>query len=233
VAISVFCDHCRARFKAADHLAGKRGRCPKCRQPITVPASEPQAEPDRLQAEPGEPSCPKCGIPVAASHAFCETCGHKLKHDAIRKSARKQRRRGNYIRVGHLETIRKTSLCIFGVAALHLLGAAFSFLFGKHAPDFELLPTTLISLLYSGIYTGLGIWSISKPFAASLAALILYCTTQIIILAINPLYIVAGGAINIGKLLIILMLIGGMKSGLRYRRYMARERLAADQRGRS
>ncbi len=38
------CEHCDKRFQVNDELAGKRIRCPQCRQAIAVPlSSEPSA----------------------------------------------------------------------------------------------------------------------------------------------------------------------------------------------
>ena len=39
MSISVTCSHCDGSFRAPDVLAGRRGKCPKCGQAISVPAS--------------------------------------------------------------------------------------------------------------------------------------------------------------------------------------------------
>jgi hypothetical protein len=48
--IPVVCPACKARFTVSDQFAGRTGPCPKCKQPITIPALAVQAvtihEPD-------------------------------------------------------------------------------------------------------------------------------------------------------------------------------------------
>src|SRR5271168_324323 len=40
MAISTFCSSCQRPLKLADHMAGKRVRCPQCQQIISVPSTE-------------------------------------------------------------------------------------------------------------------------------------------------------------------------------------------------
>jgi Zn-dependent protease with chaperone function len=40
MSIAVKCGNCQAAFKAKDEHAGRRGKCPKCQQPIVVPTPE-------------------------------------------------------------------------------------------------------------------------------------------------------------------------------------------------
>ena len=40
MAILVVCPGCRSRFQVSDQFAGKKGACPKCKAPITVPGKE-------------------------------------------------------------------------------------------------------------------------------------------------------------------------------------------------
>src|SRR5262249_17919252 len=44
------CPHCRIRLRIPEKLAGRRGKCPKCRGAILAPA-RPIEESDRLAAE--------------------------------------------------------------------------------------------------------------------------------------------------------------------------------------
>lgn len=44
MSIRVTCDSCRTTLKAEDRHAGKRVRCPKCREPILVPAAVPSED---------------------------------------------------------------------------------------------------------------------------------------------------------------------------------------------
>jgi hypothetical protein len=47
--IAVVCPGCKARFSVSDKFAGKKGPCPKCKAPITIPAV---AAPEIKIAEP-------------------------------------------------------------------------------------------------------------------------------------------------------------------------------------
>src|SRR5512138_2418776 len=38
------CTHCRKSVTAQDHFAGKKGKCPGCKQPILIPAAEDDVE---------------------------------------------------------------------------------------------------------------------------------------------------------------------------------------------
>lgn len=40
MAIKVRCGNCEAGFQAKDELAGRRVKCPKCKQPLTIPAAK-------------------------------------------------------------------------------------------------------------------------------------------------------------------------------------------------
>lgn len=41
--IQVVCSGCKARFSVSDQFAGRTGPCPKCKQPITIPAAPVKA----------------------------------------------------------------------------------------------------------------------------------------------------------------------------------------------
>lgn len=84
--IPVACQ-CGAKFNAKDELAGKAVRCPKCKQPLTIPA--PQAAPaassalDDLFDEVGieqkhGPTCPNCGAELKANAVLCVACGFNM-----------------------------------------------------------------------------------------------------------------------------------------------------------
>lgn len=79
--IAVECPACQARFRAGDEHAGKKGKCPKCGGPITVPsalaatvpASASAARPAAAQAKPAAKSAvaaaPLRPTPVAQPRA--------------------------------------------------------------------------------------------------------------------------------------------------------------------
>ena len=93
--ISVKC-RCGAAFKAQDHLAGKRVKCPKCGDAINVP--RPQAAPDPLRPAPAGddnplsglleeagvkpvasgPTCPSCNAEMDPTAVICLECGYNV-----------------------------------------------------------------------------------------------------------------------------------------------------------
>lgn len=90
------CDRCGAHIKMPPGAAGRRARCPKCRNVLTIPA--PDAPPDEhglddgfdllddlASGEPAAPAapapapasaCPACNAPMSASAQLCVSCGH-------------------------------------------------------------------------------------------------------------------------------------------------------------
>ncbi|MFP4055821.1 MAG: hypothetical protein ACLF0G_03010 [Candidatus Brocadiia bacterium] len=86
---------CGKRLKARDSAAGKRVRCPACRQPVDVPqaqdqgirlAPQPQEKPEPGPAASPEPQdqeaqgaeeklCPKCHVRLPRDAVLCTTCG--------------------------------------------------------------------------------------------------------------------------------------------------------------
>jgi hypothetical protein len=81
MAISIVCPSCGARSKGPDSLAGKSGRCPKCKNKFQVPPrpeeTPPASVPDWLKdVEPPVP-CNVVGVAGNAvpSQVPCEHCG--------------------------------------------------------------------------------------------------------------------------------------------------------------
>jgi hypothetical protein len=52
--IGVDCPSCRTSFHVAEQYAGKRGRCPHCRELLQVPSSAAEPGPEIRAVEPGE-----------------------------------------------------------------------------------------------------------------------------------------------------------------------------------
>jgi len=94
--INVACDKCSQKFAAPDKLAGKAVRCPKCSNPIRIPARgggpaqqtaqqpapQQQSAMDDLFDEagiestaPGGIRCPSCFVPMQPSAVMCVSCG--------------------------------------------------------------------------------------------------------------------------------------------------------------
>lgn len=100
--IKVSCS-CGQSFNAKDELAGKRVRCPKCKNPLQIPAAAapPAADLDDFQLAPAAevpkynpledilqdegvkaaatgPVCPSCSEPINPSAVLCVQCGFNL-----------------------------------------------------------------------------------------------------------------------------------------------------------
>jgi len=88
--IKVACS-CGQAFAAPDHLAGRAVKCPKCSQPLNIPAAQPQqpAAPAGgladLLAEEGlamkagsGPQCPSCSAPMPPHGFICVQCGYNV-----------------------------------------------------------------------------------------------------------------------------------------------------------
>lgn len=96
--IKVACK-CGASFAAKDELAGKAVRCPKCKQPLKIPAPAAAAAPapagglDDLFDEAGiatkqGPSCPKCNAELKPNAVLCVACGFDLQAGEQREGAK-------------------------------------------------------------------------------------------------------------------------------------------------
>lgn len=95
--IKVACQ-CGASFAAKDELAGKAVRCPKCKQPLKIPApaapaaAAPSAMDDLfdevgIEAKKG-PSCPKCAAELKPNAILCVACGLDLQSGEHREGAK-------------------------------------------------------------------------------------------------------------------------------------------------
>ena len=114
------------------------------------------------------------------------------------------------------------------VAVLNLLvGAVIWFAFGKvideasgvAGVDQNAIATLklirVIPLVVAAIYFGLFFWAKTNPFAACLTALIIYLTSIVVNLALNPMMFASPLAI-VMAVAIILALASGVRSGLAY-----------------
>ncbi len=97
MAIRAKCGGCNQTFNARDELAGKRVKCPKCKERMVIPqaavAPAVAAKPARQAVDPmeallkeanvgevssGGPICPDCGVPISAGALICVDCGFNL-----------------------------------------------------------------------------------------------------------------------------------------------------------
>ena len=83
--IKVQCNSCGAGFAAKDELAGKRVACPKCKQPIVIPAPAGGAMDDLLDeiglgagAATGGKQCPSCRATMATNAIICVNCSYNV-----------------------------------------------------------------------------------------------------------------------------------------------------------
>lgn len=93
MAIKVKCGGCGAGFNAKDELAGRRVKCPKCKNPITIEAAKKPA-PQKTKVAAGHnplldlldeqnvksvvqgPSCLNCGSEITQGAIVCIECGY-------------------------------------------------------------------------------------------------------------------------------------------------------------
>jgi predicted RNA-binding Zn-ribbon protein involved in translation (DUF1610 family) len=88
MATTMNCPGCRTPLRLRDDLAGKKIKCPRCGQILTVPAEEAvmleAVDDDESTAEPPPPRarkaasatrpCPECGEPIALRATTCRHC---------------------------------------------------------------------------------------------------------------------------------------------------------------
>ncbi len=95
--IRVTCQ-CGASFQAKDALAGKRVKCPKCGQPLSIPAPRAPAGPAPLEdlledahvEEAAVPRCPECRAELKPGAVLCVNCGFDLKAGKRLKTSRSE-----------------------------------------------------------------------------------------------------------------------------------------------
>ncbi len=89
--INFNCSECGVKIAIKDEFAGKKGRCPKCKAVLTIPAAAAPPDPGEydLALEDGSEAeargiatdaesrrkCPGCGVPMAEVLVVCPRCG--------------------------------------------------------------------------------------------------------------------------------------------------------------
>ena len=91
--IKVKCGNCSAQFKAKEELAGRRVKCPKCQNPVTIkaPTAAARQAPKRagnplldildeedVRSRASGPICDNCGSEVKRGAVICIDCGFNL-----------------------------------------------------------------------------------------------------------------------------------------------------------
>lgn len=82
MAINVRCGSCGSGFQAKDELAGRRVKCPKCKEPITIKAARQKAA-AVASHNPLLDLLDEQNVRSVARGAVCENCGSELKPGAI------------------------------------------------------------------------------------------------------------------------------------------------------
>src|SRR5690606_12493221 len=70
MSIPVTCQHCQASFKVKDELAGKRARCPRCTNVLTIPAPGGGPPGAAASARPAETTA---AAPALGDLASCDS----------------------------------------------------------------------------------------------------------------------------------------------------------------
>ena len=108
MAIRATCGSCSSTFNARDELAGKRVKCPKCKERMVIPAAS--AAPVRAAAAPapravdpmeallkeanvgevsaGGPICEDCGCDITPGAIICVECGFNMETGKRLRTAR-------------------------------------------------------------------------------------------------------------------------------------------------
>ena len=81
--IRVNCGNCGQKIKTDDTYAGKRVRCPKCKEPLQIPQGEGGTSPS--QSAIIKFRCPNCSQKIGVSQDYagkvvkCAKCKHRLR----------------------------------------------------------------------------------------------------------------------------------------------------------
>jgi len=73
------CPSCGRTLNVKDEYAGKKARCPGCKEALTVPFAPEAAEAAAAQPAAAASACPSCGGTLADGAVFCVACGYDLR----------------------------------------------------------------------------------------------------------------------------------------------------------
>jgi uncharacterized Zn finger protein (UPF0148 family) len=81
------CPHCGKALNVKDEYAGKKAKCPGCRNLIRVPAAAPAPAVDYPEEDyPEDDTCPNCEEPLAEGAVLCVNCGYDTRTGKILKT---------------------------------------------------------------------------------------------------------------------------------------------------
>jgi len=130
------CEHCGKVNRVPSKYAGRKGKCPGCRQVVRVPASDgprprgerrPRRSPPAKAPKAEEPAkkgatkaCPMCGETIKAKALKCRFCGEGLDERVERRREREEAE----AKPGAPIVLKIWGVLILGLCALGLLGTA-------------------------------------------------------------------------------------------------------------
>jgi len=126
-------------------------------------------------------ACPGCTTKVNEQDSFCEYCGFPLKATEKEQNLYRLKKAADKIDSDlAIKKIKEARNILFIIAALTLI---FGIVMYFSTNSLDLLITNLI---LSIIYCGLGFWATSKPFPATLTALLIYIGIILLNAFIDP-----------------------------------------------
>lgn len=160
-------------------------------------------------AQPGHAAtfaCENCKAENAPTVKFCTRCGFPINGTEEEKKIFYGRLKVKQISLEECQDkIRSARNTLYVLAGLMVLGGIAMYFLDK-AQGLVLLVTYLI---LAAIFVGLGFWSLKKPFAAIISALVIYLTLQLIGAFADPKSLYQGIII---KVFVIIFLFKGLKS---------------------
>ena len=190
--------------------------------------NEPKGE---TQPEGPTITCRKCNSVEAADQAFCKNCGEPLKGEMKQTSTPSSMSGlGSLVDDQHEKHIKRARGAIMVVAVITIIAAVvFWFLLENEIAKIEADPNMYVlqdvvaqrrimigaTFAIGVIFLALFFWAKSNPFGAALTAFIIYVTNIIVNAGIEPKTLPQG---IILKIVIIVLLLNGVKSGLAYKK---------------
>lgn len=141
MAIEFSCQHCGKALTTSEDKAGRKARCPQCREMIVVPAapaeSPYQASPDAdHELTIDQQTCPLCGAEQPATARQCSQCGESLQPEKFSRARGPRRIEvGDVLSTGWKIFQAEMGQTIGGVIVFYLLTTACG------------LPTNVLSMI--------------------------------------------------------------------------------------
>jgi predicted nucleic acid-binding Zn ribbon protein len=175
-------------------------------------------------------ACPKCGNEIKPDETFCTGCGTKLVLTLEEKRNKAAVIGMKVSKQVHKGKVKSGRTVILVLAILFLIGAPIVYFMlqseikslSNQGYVIDTAKANQIMILFVGaqlflalVYIGLWFWAKTKPFPASLTALLLFLATLGISAAVDPAELVKGLLI---KIIIIIALINSVSSAYKYKK---------------